>query len=482
MLIDISNISLDVENFRHRKAKTEREAMELLLSDEVTHKVAELAEDIIDRGGLDPSSRLIVTEDQKNPGHYIALEGNRRITAMKSMINPAIAAATPGYSIFKRLNPLFMDLNLTQVDCVVLDRDAAAEWIRRKHYKGMGGKGVVEWNAIATARSDASEGRYTRWMTSLAYLEENGVDAEELRDGISRKTTTVERVLSSSHVGSILGLQYGKNGTVTPENGNIKAAIGLIQALFEAMAEKSFVETKVSSATQQKDFLEKFSHLNVKNKPTPLQANSSGAGPVQGSFSAGPSGGHRNSGSAGGNTSSNPGGSSGSGSQAAGASGGGTTRSRPVKNRNKLADTGLRISNYALNKLYAELKKLNVETSPHIGAAMIRVFLEKSTMVFLTDMAVTCPNPKGWREFDIKLKDKVAAALNVIDPKKTNADLSFARDIANGVRDKQHTLDHLNSAVHDHVALPLPSELVTIWDRLHPYYVEMFKTLEKHGK
>src|SRR5271165_3803753 len=62
MKIDIAAISLDVQNFRHGKASTERKALRFLLSDERTHKVAELAQDIVTQKGLDPSSLLIVTE------------------------------------------------------------------------------------------------------------------------------------------------------------------------------------------------------------------------------------------------------------------------------------------------------------------------------------------------------------------------------------------------------------------------------------
>jgi hypothetical protein len=80
MKIDIAAISLDVQNFRHAQATTERDAIRFLLSNEPTHKVTELAKDIVAQGGLDPSSLLIVTEDENQPNQYIALEGNRRIS------------------------------------------------------------------------------------------------------------------------------------------------------------------------------------------------------------------------------------------------------------------------------------------------------------------------------------------------------------------------------------------------------------------
>lgn len=105
MKIDIASISLDVLNFRHGKASTERDAIRFLLLDEKVHKVSELAQDIVDQGGLDPSSLLIVAEDVENPGQYIALEGNRRITALKALMTPSwlmVLPATKNSDLFTR--------------------------------------------------------------------------------------------------------------------------------------------------------------------------------------------------------------------------------------------------------------------------------------------------------------------------------------------------------------------------------------------
>jgi len=336
MKIDVAAISLDVQNFRHVEVTTERDAIGYLLSDEPTHKVSELAQDIVDQGGLDPSSLLIVTEDEKRAGRYIALEGNRRITAIKALMTPDLAAGTPGHSLFKALHQSFLALDLTAVECVVLDRERAAIWIKRKHYKGMGGAGVVAWNAVATARSDASEGRFTRWMTALAYLEENGIDAEYIRDSIASKTTTVERVLTSTHISTVLGLTFGREGKLTPENGDSTTAVALIKALLEEMSDRGFVETRVSNAAQQHAFIQQFAGMSVKKaaeEPAPAAAGT--ATPA-----ASPSGGDASG--------AGRAGSRGKSDGAASHGGSGAGRSKPVTLRKKLAKNGLRISNQPL--------------------------------------------------------------------------------------------------------------------------------------
>lgn len=250
-------------------------------------------------------------------------------------MTPDLAIGTPNYATFRALHRRFLALNIQSVECVILSMEEASIWIKRKHYKGMGGAGVVPWNAVATARSDASEGRFTRWMIALAYLEEQGIDAEDIRDSIARKTTTVERVLTSSYISSNLGLIFEKEGTLTPENGDTAGAVKLVNAILEDMSEKTFVETKVSSAEQQLEFLEKFADLSVKKMPTPTSPGTPHSGapstqPTASSLPSLPSGGAK------------------TGPQTAPASAVSSTtvsRSRPVTVRKKLAKAGLRISN-----------------------------------------------------------------------------------------------------------------------------------------
>ena len=123
-----------------------------------------------------------------------------------------------------------------------------------------------------------------------------------------------------------------------------------------------------------------------------------------------------------------------------------------------------------------EIERLPVATYTHCAAAMLRVFLEKSTIVYLKQNKVSHPGNLKWEAFDVKLRDKVKAALNHLDPKKKNDLLNPAREIADGRGDKVHTLDILNEYIHHEGSLPAASELITAWDRLHPYFEAMFPT------
>jgi hypothetical protein len=87
-----------------------------------------------------------------------------------------------------------------------------------------------------------------------------------------------------------------------------------------------------------------------------------------------------------------------------------------------------------------------------------------------------------WHDFDVRLKSKVDAVLKTIDPPGNDVELSYARDVANGTRDKVHTADHLNGAIHSHLALPAHTEIITIWDRFHPYFSKLFEFIEAGSK
>lgn len=472
MKIKFSDISLDINNFRHGKVSSEREAITVFLSNEKKHGVAELAQDIVHMKKLDPSSLLIVMEDTTAPHRYIVLEGNRRITALKTMATPSLAQNLPTHNIFQNLNPSFLALKIDEIECVVLDKEEAFEWIKRKHYKGMGGRGTEDWDAIATARADAVEGKPSRWMIALDAISAQGLDEKCLLNGIEDKTTTVERVLGTGKFSEVLGISFDlRNRAIKVDNGDDKAAAHLLKTMLEDMADKSFIVSIVDNAKQQTEFIQKYIHLNVKKntvKPASNPGNSTTSSTQNNNNGTTGTGGNTSN-----SSNSTPG---------QGITGTQNTRAKPVKDRVVLADKGLSINNDALNKLYNQLRKLNVEKNPHISSVMIRIFLEKTTMVFLEDMKIKCPNRNGWQDHNVKLRDKVKAALDTIDPNKQNSNLKYARDVANAQQQHIHSLDYLNRAIHDHKAMPAPSELITIWDRFQEYFLEIFNTLKANGK
>ena len=121
-----------------------------------------------------------------------------------------------------------------------------------------------------------------------------------------------------------------------------------------------------------------------------------------------------------------------------------------------------------------------VATYPHACAAAIRIFVEKSTMIFLANQAIAHPDPSNnldWSNPSIKLRLKIKSALTELDQQKSKKELKDAWDVANGVTGIVHDLTFLNNYIHNHDALPAPSELIITWDRYHPYLEAIFSKL-----
>lgn len=453
---DVTNIAPHKENYRHKPVAADKDAMRELLSDEKKHGVFELAEDMVDLGRMDPSSRLLICADSDNVGHYIALEGNRRITALKTLFTPEIAEGLPVYNKFKKLSKEFLKAPIVEVECAEVSPEEARIWIRRKHYKGQGGKGVKEWDPMQRARSDAEDGGvYAPWLAATDYLRSKGLETDYLLDGIDAKSTTVDRVFSSKHMEGLLGVTFSKSGAIAFENKDEDKGAELLLAMLEEMIKPEFKVTLVENADDIENYLQRFLDLSVKqvaNDPGSSGGEDSGAGaPGDSPFAEG--------------------------------SKTKTSKAPKKKERKGLAEKGLNISHTQLNNFYCELVKLPIKTYMYSASAMIRIFLEKATMVFLEEMDIKHPDGLDWDAPNSRLKDKLKAALNELDPKSKNKSLQPVRQLTYKNPDKSalHNTNILNDYIHNHRALPDVSEIRTIWDRFHPYYEALFEAIEnKH--
>lgn len=86
MSLSIDKLLLDSENPRIGGAESQRDALQKILDDQ-EEKLFALAEHIVDEG-LSPIDRLLVLREKEGSDRFIALEGNRRVAALKILVNP----------------------------------------------------------------------------------------------------------------------------------------------------------------------------------------------------------------------------------------------------------------------------------------------------------------------------------------------------------------------------------------------------------
>ena len=462
LFIDIAAISLDTRNLRHRPVNSQQEALATLLANEKTHKVCELAEDIVAQKSLDPSSPLIVTEEPEGTGLYVALEGNRRIAALKTLMTPSNADGYSSQAKFKELHKAFTKLKITKVECVIMTRKTAKIWIERRHSIQMSGKGLLKWGAEGTALSRLeSTGRNSKWLIALNLIEKYKLLKPEALICIDKRPTTVERVLTSKKMRETLGLRFNKDGTVTPDNNDEKSAAKLLQSMFIEMSKPDFSETAVTNKDLQSNFIQKFEPLSVKKQTDQQEIGERNSSEKPGTSSA---------------LSKN------ATQESAIKSDNNNEREKTIKDRKELAKKGLYITNENLNKFYKELKNLNVDQNPFISCAVIRIFLEKSCNVYLEYHKIPTLNATqnaSWIDYNVKLKDKVLAVLNHLDPEKKNRSYKDTRDVTNGQAGKLHSIEELNEAIHNHKKIPATKEIIIIWDRYHPFLNDLFASIKE---
>ncbi|WP_208442466.1 ParB/Srx family N-terminal domain-containing protein, partial [Bartonella raoultii] len=142
--ISLKKLKLDPENPRIPTCSTEEDAIDLLCGAE---QILELAKDIAENG-ISPCEKLIVLQDREK---YIAVEGNRRLVALKLLDNPSLA---PKHLFWKFSQySASRQVQIDSVECVIVsDRKEAKHWIETKHSGQNKGKGVKPWNAIQKAR------------------------------------------------------------------------------------------------------------------------------------------------------------------------------------------------------------------------------------------------------------------------------------------------------------------------------------------
>ena len=154
LALPIDKLLLDLDNPRLGSASSQSEALESIVRLNPGH-FANLMGSIRDEG-LDPGDSLYVIRSPEDRD-YIVLEGNRRLSALMVLSNPDVLAGTDlSDAMRKRLVREARGFDRSEVEpirCVRFDdRDAANDWIRRRHTGVAGGEGRITWRPLEIQR------------------------------------------------------------------------------------------------------------------------------------------------------------------------------------------------------------------------------------------------------------------------------------------------------------------------------------------
>lgn len=200
------HIHLDSQNPRHNPLERDAEIIAALCD----QQLIALATDIAEMGALSPLEIVGVVDHEGQPGHYVAVEGNRRTCALLLLSDPSRAPTTELRDTFRHLakdSKIPSELHVF----VFSDRAGAQPWIDRRHLGLQGGVGAREWDNAAKARVAARSGVNTTAkadVLALAVVERLvaiGQLSPDQRSKIS--LTTLSRYLNSTTRRSFLGLK-----------------------------------------------------------------------------------------------------------------------------------------------------------------------------------------------------------------------------------------------------------------------------------
>lgn len=444
--LQLSQLNLDRNNYRLGSFVSQRETLEAMVQDQ-EKSLVNLADDILELG-LDPTEYVIVAPDEEEDGMYVVLDGNRRVTALKLLRNPRLAA---GSGIERRFVDLARDPRgpgPSELPCMIFEsKQAAKPWIDRKHSTALEGRGREKWGAEGTTRANADNGVVRPWYAVREFLREAGESVDWIDDGLHRKTTTADRLFNSKAFKEGLGVRID-GADIIFANGNEDAGKRLLLAILEKMVEPEFSVTVVETTDDRWNWIEQFRDLAVH---PPDEETGEGEGEGEGDDD-----------------------------QDNGTDGRGRRRRRTNLDRATLASRrqadALAIDDERLHRLFEEAKRLQVKNFPGTSSVLTRVFLELTVDHYIDEFSVPAPGGRPWR--DVKLKEKVKAVMRHLDPANNDQRLVQPRRGVGGP-DHLHSIESLHSFVHDAAADPNGTEIKQIWDRWHPLFQWAFESIDR---
>lgn len=429
----------------------------MMSSDRESKKILKLAEHI-SKNGLDPSELQLVYKD--NDSRYIVIEGNRRLTALKLLMNPDVCPVDKLTRDFRKLHE-DMDLsNISDIECgVVGSREDGSIWLELKHTGENNGAGRVDWSGDirdeyrARQGSGESVGRQVR-----KFIVDNDIFSDEVKDAINAiPVTSLTRLFASKPAQDAFQLKV-INRVLTPIV-DINFIVPSLEYAIILFKQDGMNVDDIYHDEDRKAFIsripEEYLPLILKEKKIELGGNGDGIkNPDKGLDDSGNT-------NEGGNDDEKP----------------KPPRVRPPTTARKyLIDYPLSITQARINDIYKELKqRIEVDRTPNAASILYRVFLELSCDYYIEKEKVSgtpvlrSDNNKELDLTNSNLSLKVDSIAVFFEKKglwkkpQTKALTKRAK-----AQDTLGSIAYFNEFVHNTTSSPIASELKLIANDYRP--------------
>jgi hypothetical protein len=265
--ISIKKLLVNPGNPRFDAVANQEKAIDLMLQ-KIGKKVLLLAKDIATYG-VNPSKSLMVLK--KKDGNYLALEGNRRLVALKLLDNPKLAKKNKLYEAFQSLK--LKHKPPSSIECVIFGKEEEARrWIKLEHTGENSGVGVVPWNNEQIGRFNAQQPGAipARAIQLFDHADRNGLSYKEVAP------TTLERIVSTPSVREQIGVDFPKARLkLTKAQSSVNKNL---RKIFAEMKKSSFTVDKVKSKEDRKKWIAKVLGTDSKGKTEDSDNTTAGSG------------------------------------------------------------------------------------------------------------------------------------------------------------------------------------------------------------
>jgi hypothetical protein len=433
--LSLNTLLLDSENPRHDVIEDQKEIVRWMMNS-IGDKVYHLAQHIA-KHGISPLERTMVMPlNGKKKGHYMVLEGNRRVTALKLLHEPELCPTSRDRTRFAALASTAVGLPDEISVAIVTSRDEADPWILVRHQGEQGGAGTVQWGPAAAERYSSRmnrQGQDAYAVQVLDYATQTELVAQEVIDNVP--TTNLSRLLRDPYVRERLGLSVNPAGMMSGllEQKELDKALAYI---LQELGTKAITVDRVRHKDNRRSYIEdviKTASVDTSR----LESERYDLAAVA--------------------------------AQAKKPSKRKKRDNAPSIARPTLipADFRMKIDDTRLNSIYKELKGLNVEDYTNAVSVTFRLFLEAMVKTYLknTDPKWS-PSAKSNEEL-FKQVRRVANELKAAD--KLTEDQAKPALTACENPDSFFSIKTFNSYVHNLHMHPMAGDLKRAWDNFQPF-------------
>ena len=459
--IRIDVLRVNTENPRFEPVIDQEKAIKVMIENQ-GEKLARLAGDIV-VNGLNPSDLCIVTPIERGT-KFKVLEGNRRITALKLLKNNDLIPSEHESLLnrFKKLSHEYEKKPIENVSCVVFsDPSEANKWIKLKHTGENRGTGTVPWAAQEKARFEEKvNGKKSLALQVLDCLKADpNFDAELKRKLPSIQSSSLNRLLSNPKVREAIGF-VNKKGLIYAKYPMSEIRKPLTKIIVD-LSSNDFSVKDIYYKEDRLDYIGKFKNSELPDSsasisewelatPTPpegrrkLPDSSESISKWKLAASTPPEEKGK--------------------------------LKKPVKplhpERNTIIpkDCVIRIESARINKIFEELKTLDLRKFVNAASITFRVFMEMSIKHFVNASSIEVVGNE-------KQSKKMQKVMTYFEKKEllTKEQLKPVR-LAISDPNSIFSVNTFNAYVHNENLNPTASDLKIVWDNLAPFILKMWES------